>query len=198
MCDLDNRRARVIQSLEELHDLIALRGMQIPRRLVGENQLWAEDDRARDAHELLLAAGKLVREQVFLADNVEAIECVANQADAFLVRDVLVGKWHFQIFEDRQIVDQVIALKHESDVCLMQLIALLDVEFVDRFAKKVVVPGPSAIEHSHDAQQRGFSGPGRPHNRHEFTGLNVQIDSPQQEKLIWTGLDNLLQIPQLY
>src|SRR5260370_33877459 len=110
MCDLDNRRARVIQSLEELHDLIALRGMQIPSRLVGENQLWAEDDRARDAHELLLAAGKLVREEGFLADNVEAIECVAHQADAFLVRDALVGNWHFQIFYDRQIVDQVISM----------------------------------------------------------------------------------------
>src|SRR5216683_768699 len=173
MRDLDNRRARVIQSLEELHDLIALRGMQIPRRLVRENQLRTKNYRPRHAHKLLLSTGKLVREEVFLADNVEAIERVANEADAFLVRHVLVGKWYFEVFEDRQIVDQVIALKNEPDVCFMQLIALLDVEFMDRFAEEVVVPGPSAIEHSHDAQQRGFSGPGRPHNRHEFTGFNI-------------------------
>jgi hypothetical protein len=62
MCDLDNRRARVIQSLEELHDLIALRGMQIPSGLVGKNQLGAKDYRARHAHKLLLSAGELARE----------------------------------------------------------------------------------------------------------------------------------------
>src|SRR6266851_7080298 len=163
MRDLDNRRPRVIQSLEELHNLIALRGMQIPRRLVRENQLRTKNYRPRHAHKLLLATGKLVQEEVFLADNVEAIKRVANEADAFLMRHILVREWYFQIFEDRQIVDQVIALKNEPDVRLMQFIALLDVEFMDRFAEEVVVPGPSAIEHSHDAQKGGFSRPGRPH-----------------------------------
>src|SRR6266436_157348 len=197
MRDLDNRRPRVIQSLEELHNLIALRGMQIPSRLVGENQLRTKDYRTRHAHKLLLAAGKLIREEVFLADYVEAIQRVANQADAFLVRHILVGKWYFQIFKHRQIVDQVIALKHEPDVCFMQLIALLDVEFVDRFAKKVIVPSPRAVEHSHDAQQGGFPGPRWPHNRNELAGLNIQVDAAQKIEFIRTRLDDFFQVSQL-
>src|SRR5260370_26448446 len=38
VCDLDDRCAGVIQFFEELHDLFALRGMQIPSRLISEDQ----------------------------------------------------------------------------------------------------------------------------------------------------------------
>src|SRR5712692_11640026 len=152
VCDLDDGRTRVIQTFEELHDLFALCGMEIPRRLIREDQFRTENHRARHADKLLLAAGELVREKVFLADDVEAVERVANQADALFMRHVLVGERDFQIFEYRQIVNQVIALKHEANIRFMQLVALLDVELVDGFAEEVIVPGPCAIEHSDDAQ----------------------------------------------
>ncbi len=86
VCDLDDGRACVIQPLEKLHDLFALRGMQIPGRLISENQLRTEDHRARHADQLLLAARELVREKVFLAHDVESIQRVADQTDALFMR----------------------------------------------------------------------------------------------------------------
>ncbi len=69
MRHLDDCRTAVIQPLEELHDFVALRGMQISSRLIREDQLRAENHRASHAHKLLLAARELVWEKVFLADG---------------------------------------------------------------------------------------------------------------------------------
>src|SRR6266571_5690225 len=111
MRDLNNRRSRIVQSLEKLHDFVALRGMQISSRLIRKDQLRTENHRASHAHKLLLAARELVWEKVFLAHDVEAIERVANQAHPLFVRHILVGERNLEILEHRQIVDQVIALK---------------------------------------------------------------------------------------
>src|SRR6266436_1890555 len=79
--DLNDRSPSVVEALEELHDFIALRGVQVAGGLVGEDELGILNDRACYANELLLAAGKLVGEEIFFADDVEAVENVANQAD---------------------------------------------------------------------------------------------------------------------
>src|SRR6266851_8322444 len=81
MRDLNDGGAPVVEALEELHDFVALRGVQVAGGLVGEDELGILNDRACYTNELLLAAGKLVGEEIFFADDVEAVENVANQAD---------------------------------------------------------------------------------------------------------------------
>jgi hypothetical protein len=56
MRDLHDRGAFAVELLEELHDFLALVGVQVAGRLVREDQLRIGDDGARDADELLLAA----------------------------------------------------------------------------------------------------------------------------------------------
>ena len=63
---------------EQLHDLPALLGVQVAGRLVGEDQLRAGDDGPRHRHQLLLAARELVRVEVLLPDDLEAVERVAD------------------------------------------------------------------------------------------------------------------------
>src|SRR5216684_6010215 len=197
MRDLNDGGAGVVEALEELHDFIALRGVQVAGGLVGEDELGILDDRARDAHELLLAAGKLVGEEIFLAHDIEAVQGVADQADALFVRNVFVGERDFEVLKDGEIVDQVVALKYEADVGFVQFVALLDVEFVDRLIEKVVFSAPRAIEHSDDAEQRGFSRAGRAHEGDELAVLNIQRDAPQDEKLAASRLEGLLEISHL-
>src|SRR5882724_299783 len=55
--DLDDRRPLLVQALEHLHDFLPLVRMEIAGRLVGQDQLRVRNHRARDADELLLAAG---------------------------------------------------------------------------------------------------------------------------------------------
>src|SRR3977135_723473 len=98
--NLNDRGARVIQFLKELHDLFTLCGMKIAGGLVGEKQLWMQDDCASYANELLLASGKLIRKQIFLAHDVKAIESVADKTDTLFVRHVFIRERHFEIFEN--------------------------------------------------------------------------------------------------
>src|SRR5258707_2643606 len=197
MRDLNDGGAPVVEALEELHDLVALRGVQVAGRLVGEDELGILDDRAGDAHELLLAAGKLVGEEILLADNVEAVEDVADQADALLVRNVFVRKRDFEVLEDGEIVDQVIALEDEADVGFVQLVAFFDVEFVHRLIEEIVFAAPRAVQHANDAEQRGFPRAGRAHEGYELTGLNIDANAAQDEKLAAAGLEDLLEISHL-
>src|SRR5258708_349569 len=114
------------------------------------------------------------------------------------VRNVCVGERDFQILEDGQIVDQVITLENKADIRLVQFIALFDIEFVYRLIQKVVFTVPRAVEHADNAEQRGFSRAGRPHERDELARKNVQRDAPQNKKFASAGLKGLLEIAHLY
>src|SRR6267378_5575141 len=105
--DLKDGGAAFVEALEELHDFFALGGVQVSSGFVGKNELRVLNHGARYSNKLLLSAGELIREQIFLPDDVEAIENIADQAHTLFVWDIFVGQRNFQIFEDGKIVDQV-------------------------------------------------------------------------------------------
>src|SRR5438045_607773 len=82
---------------------------------------------ARDADELLLSARQLVRIQVLLADDLEAVEDVGHHALTILAAHVTVRERNLQVLVHRQVVEQVIALKHEADVLLVQFRTLFGI-----------------------------------------------------------------------
>src|SRR5450755_1707644 len=147
--------------------------MKISSGLIGEKQLRMQDHRAGHANELLLASGKLIGKQIFLADDVEAVERIADQADALFVGNVLVGERHLEIFKHGQVVDQVIALEHKSDVGFVQLVASFVVQLVNGFAQKKIFAAPGAVQHADNAEQRGFPGARRPHDGYKLARLNI-------------------------
>ena len=63
--------------------------------------------------------------EVFLADDLEAVERIGDQALALGARHVLVGEREVDVLLHGQIVEQVIALEDHADVPLGQLGALL-------------------------------------------------------------------------
>src|SRR6266496_6099826 len=44
--DLHNCHSLLVQLTEELHDFLALTGVQVPCRFIGKQKLWLGDDRA--------------------------------------------------------------------------------------------------------------------------------------------------------
>src|SRR5580704_6159965 len=99
---LDDRRAGVIQLLEQIHNLLALAGVQVAGRFVGQNDLGIGHDGAGDGNQLLLSAGKLVGIQILLADDLETVEHVANDTVALGFLDVAVGKRDVEVLVDRE------------------------------------------------------------------------------------------------
>src|SRR5262245_19335210 len=57
--DLDDGRALAVELREQLHDLLGLARVQVPRGLVREDDLRARHDGPGHRHELLLAAREL-------------------------------------------------------------------------------------------------------------------------------------------
>jgi hypothetical protein len=56
MRDLYDGRTLFVQFFQQFHDFLALVGMEISGRLIGEYQLWFGNDRSRYCYELLLTA----------------------------------------------------------------------------------------------------------------------------------------------
>ena len=81
MRDLDDRRALLVELLEELHDFPPLIGMQVPGGLVRQDHRRVRDDGARHALELLLATGQLRGIPILLRDDATRS---ANDADVRL------------------------------------------------------------------------------------------------------------------
>src|SRR5581483_4513185 len=132
-----------------------------------------------------------------LSDNVEAVQGIANQAHSFLVGNVPVGKRNLEILEYRQVVDQMVALEDEAYVVLVKLIALLGVQSVNRLFHEVVLAGPGTVQHSDDAEQTGFSRPGRVQYDDEPPRLDVQRHARQHVKLLRANVIHPWYISQL-
>ena len=96
---------------------------------------------------------------------------------------VAVGERNVQVLIHRQVVDQVIALKDEADVLLVQFHAVLGLHLVHRMVQKIELAGPGAVEHADDAQQRGFAGAGGAHDGYELAFLDLEVDPAQDERL---------------
>src|SRR2546430_571674 len=88
--DLHDGRSLMVQVTEEFHDFLGLAGMQIPGRLIGEQERWLVDYSTCDSHQLLLAAGKLAGIQVFLGHDLEAIEFVRDHDLPLTMRNVFI------------------------------------------------------------------------------------------------------------
>jgi hypothetical protein len=91
----------------------------------------------------------------------------------------------------------VIALEHEADVLLVHLGAFLLGEGVDRGAVEPVLAGPGGVVHAEDVQHRRLAGAGRPHDRDELAGLDVERDTAQHERRGRAVLVALLDVAQL-
>src|ERR1700741_3235648 len=157
MRHLNYGRARIVQPLEKLHDLFALRGMKITRRLIGKDQFRVLNYGPRHPYQLLLAARELIWEQILLSNDVELVEGITNQAGPFFVRYVFVAERHFQVLVYGKRVDQVVALKYEANAVLVQFVPLLGVESVHWLVVEEIFTGPCAVQHAENAQQRGLA-----------------------------------------
>ena len=171
--------------------------MQIAGGLVRQNHLGIGDDRACDADQLLLPARELIREQVLLADHLEAVQSIRHDGLALAAADVAVGERNLEVLVHRQRIEQVVALEHESEVLLVNLVAVLFAQRMDRVIEEMILAGPGGIVHSDQVQQRGFSGAGGSHDGDELALGDIHIDAAQHERLGRAVLEEFFDVTKL-
>src|SRR5216684_7220889 len=79
------------------------------------------DDGPCDPYQLLLPARELAWVQVLLGDNLETIRRIGDKALQLATWDVFVRERQIDVFQHREIVEQVITLKNHADILLRHL-----------------------------------------------------------------------------
>src|ERR687892_2107167 len=113
--------------------------MEISGWFVSQNNSRVGNDSARNADELLLATRKLRREKILLTHHLKTVQRVANNRLPILLAHVAVRKRQLEVLENRLVVQQVIALKNETDVLIAERRAFLSIELVHRCVVEVVL-----------------------------------------------------------
>jgi hypothetical protein len=109
------------------------------------------------------------------------VEGAADQALALVGLDVAVGERQVQVLVDGEVVDQVVALKDEADVCALQRLPVLGLELLDLPLHEDVLALEGAVVHPEDVQQRRLARAGRAHDRDELAVTDREIDAAQHE-----------------
>src|SRR6266566_2592142 len=139
MRDLNDGHAFIIELAKQLHDFFALTGVQVSRGFVSEQKLRFGDDRACNTYQLLLATGKLTRIQIFFADDLETVERVGHQSSALAFAVAPIGERDIEVLVNREVIEQVILLKHEADLLVSQRGAFLRLQMMNGgFAQEIL------------------------------------------------------------
>ncbi len=83
----------LIETPEDAHDLDRKIGIEISRRLVGDQQLRARHDGSRDADALLLAGRQSFRILFFLVQQADLVQCGTDPTTCVAMADPGNDEW---------------------------------------------------------------------------------------------------------
>src|SRR5204863_6655774 len=119
--DDDGRQSALAMALaHELEDAFAGLEIKITGRLVRYEQHGLREQRARDRHALLFAAGKLIRKVTRARLKSELAQQSAGAIERLLAFHPRDPPRHRHVFDGREFRQQVMKLKHEADVAIAE------------------------------------------------------------------------------
>src|SRR5271167_2349945 len=157
--------------------------IEVPRRLVGQQQLGPQDDRARDRDALLLAAGQFSRTALELVAQADDFEHLGRAPARFGVVDTIDQRRHHHVFLRREVGQQVMELEHEAQLQVAELRQRFLIERKQILALEKNLARGRLFEAADYVQQRGLAGSRLPDYRYLLAGLDVQIEMTQHANL---------------
>ena len=112
----DHGRARAVDAVDQLHDPDRGLGIEVARRLVGQQQRRVVHERPRDRDALLLAAGQLGRQVVELGRQADHAQDVRHLAADLLAALADHLKRVGDVVVDRAVRQQLVVLEDRADV----------------------------------------------------------------------------------
>src|SRR6185503_14374264 len=98
-----DRGAAAVQLAEEVHDLLAVRRVEITRRLVGEEDRRVTRDGARHCHALLLAARELRRIVLHAVAHADPLERLLHAVLALVGAHPAIRQRELDVLIDREV-----------------------------------------------------------------------------------------------
>ena len=124
--------------------------------------------------------------------HADLLERLLNPLFAFRPAHAAIGEREFDVFEDRQVADEIEALEDEADLAIADAGALGEAEVGHRLAVERVTPCGGRIKQTEDGQQRGLAAARRPGNTDEFAPADFQRDFGQGVSFDFIGQEDLL------
>ena len=179
--------------LQQLEDVLARDIVERAGRLVAQQQLRVFRKRPRDGDALLLAAGELRWEilQPILQPDLAQHLCRVERMLAQLRRDL-------NVFERRQVLDQVIELEHEAHVAAAILRELTAVVAGDVPPVELHGAARERVHTAEDIQQRRLARARRTHDHADLALLDRKARVVQRGDLHLAGLIDFADVFKLH
>ena len=176
MRDHDDRRAGVVQRVENIHDLVARSRVQRAGRLVRQQQLWAAHDGTRNGDALALTAGELVRAEIQPLTEAHHLQRLNGALAALLLVHTGVQQRQGDIIHSRELRQQIEALEHKAEQAVADLRQLVFVGLGDILARQQVFAARRYVKAADEIHERRLAGAGRAHDGEIVALLDLQVD----------------------
>ena len=118
-------------------------------------------------------------------------QCLAGQQSDILISGVArVQQRQFDVFKGGGPGQEVEALEHEADLLVADVGQLVAVQVVDMDAVQKIIAAAGIVQAAEDVQHGRFSRSGRAHDRHQFAGIDDQVDAFQGFDLDFAAVIN--------
>src|SRR5271156_742639 len=191
-CD-DHGHADVVEALEELHDLEREVRIEVPRRLIGDQQRGLADDGAGDADALLLAGRKLERAAALLAEQSDLVERRAHALLDLAPRHSRDDEWQRDVVGNRSIEEQLMILEHDAQTSA----ELRDAARLDRRGVLVVdeyLAAGGALDERDQLQDAALAGTRVAGQKHELAGLDAKRHPGKRLAPVRVALRHLVEV----
>ena len=202
VCDQEHRDAALrIQPLEDLHDLDARARVEVAGRLVRQDDGGFVDQRPRDRHALLLAAGQLVGKVVGAVAEADGLErragapCRSRRLERAAA---VVEQRQLDVVERARARQQVEALEDEADLLVADARQIVARQPRHVAPSRTYWPLDRTVEAPEDVHERGLAGAGRSRDGHELAGLDVERHAAKRADLDFTDDVGLREVPNEY
>src|SRR5436190_1890166 len=194
----DGDAALEIQLLEDVHDLDARPRIEVPGRLVRQQDRRLVDQRARDGDALLLAARQLVGIVIHALAEADDLEDLFGAAmplgGLHLRRPGVVEQQQLDVVERRRPRQQVEALEHEADLLVPDDGELVLGQLRHVLAVEEVLPAGRPIEAADDVHEGRLAGARRSGHGDELAATHIQRGAAQRPHFDVADLVGLRQV----
>ena len=170
----DQREALLVQFLEQVEQVGGRLRVQIAGRFVAQQQAGRTDQRPSDGDALLLAAGKLARQEIDAMAEAHAFDRRPSPGLAIVRGLLAVDLRQHHVFQHRPIRQQVERLKHEADALASQPGPLAVGQLCRVDAVEQIGAAGRMVQAAEHVEQRRFSRARRPGDRKPFAAFERQ------------------------
>src|SRR3990172_12926709 len=180
MGDQNESQTLMVEPLQKLDHLSSRSTVQIPRRLIGQQNFRSCDGSPGNRDALALSAGELVRQVPSARRQTIGRKDGLPPIRTLLRRQPVQRQGQFDVLSGGQPRHKVKQLEYEPDLLAPDQSALLIREPRDVPACEPVSPRGRPVQKSDNVQQRGFPRPRGTHDGQVLAALDGQTDTVER------------------